>query len=247
MLIVDDRAGSKELIHPLRRLGLDIEAARLDFGDLAWEGRGLKGQTVSIGVEFKHLRELVQALRTERLQGFQLPGMRQTYDHSYLLIEGEWLYDRKGQLLRRKNRRTITLEGQMSVQELLKRKHVLHLCGGLNPITTLTREDTLQEILALYHTWTDVDLDKHKSHLAIYSAPPLIPISDFRGAVKQFPGVGMRMSLAVEKHFKGSLRKAVLAGPDEWADLETVDDEGKRRHFGMKNALKVVAFCKGVS
>lgn len=245
MIFVDDRAGSKELIAPLRALGLEVESTRLDFGDVMFEGRGVKSAPVSVGIEFKQLRELVQALRTERLQGHQLIGMRQAYDHAWLFIEGELLYDAKGRLLRRKGKReTVPLEGSMTVVELLKRMFVLHLCGGLNPWWSQTRQDTLQGLLTLYRTWTDQDLDKHRSHLGIYSAPTLVPVSDFRATVKQFPGVGIRLSKAVEDHF-GSLRKAVNAGVEEWAELTTKDDQGKSRKFGKTAAERVVRFCRG--
>lgn len=245
MLLVDDRAGSKDLIVPLRQMGLEVESTRLPFGDLAWEGRGAKGRPVSIGVEFKQVGELVQSLRSERFQGHQLPGMRREYDHSWLLIEGELLYNKKGQLLRRRGRReTALLPGQMSVGELLKRLFVLHLCGGVNPVLVPTRRDTLQAIEALYRTWTDTDLDKHKSHLGIYAAPPLLPISNTRSVLKQFPEVGMQLSLAAEREFQ-TVQNAANASVEEWAALETIDDTGKPRRLGRKAAERIVLFCKG--
>lgn len=247
MLFIDDRAGSCELVGPLRDLGLPAEKTRLDYGDLAWEGRGTGGQSVLIGVEFKALRELVQALRTERLQGYQMIGMRETYQYSYLLVEGQLHYDRKGLLLARKGGRfkASPMPGQMTVQELLKRKNVLHLCGGLNPIFAATRQDTLQEILALYRTWTDTDLDKHKSHIAAYEAPSLVAISDFRRTVKTFPHIGNRASAMVEAYFNGSLLRACTATVDEWASIETTDDNGKSRRLGIKVAQDIYDYCHG--
>lgn len=248
MILVDPRGGSCELAAPLRKMGVEIDDKyELPFGDLVFEGRGVGGAPVSIGIEFKTLRELISAIRTERLQGYQMRGMRPLFTHSYLFIEGELLYDARGRLLRRTGKRTTKpLPGQMGVNELLKRIHVLHLCGGLNPWWTTSRKDTLQSIVALYHTWTDVDLDKHKSHLAIYEAPPLLPISDFRRSVKTFPGVGMRTSAAVEQYFKGSLQRATAASASEWASIEILDDKGKTRRLGMKTAEQIVAFCRGM-
>lgn len=245
MLLVDNRAGSKELVAPLQKLGLDVEATHLDFGDVAFEGKGRKGKTVTIGIEFKVLPELVTALRTERLQGFQLPGMRDAYDYSYLLVEGELLYDKTGALQQRKRFNPTPLPGRMTVGELLKRKHVLHLCGGLNPIFTMCRRDTLQEILALYRVWTDQALDRHKSHLAIYEAPPLLPISPERRTLKTLPHVGMRASLAVAQHFQNDLGRAFMAGVDEWAGIEIKDDKGKVRRLGLRVAEDIVAYCRG--
>ncbi len=253
MLFVDDRAGSKELAEPLRKLGVPVETTRLDFGDVMWEGRGEGGTPVLIGVEFKQLRELVQALRTERLQGYQMLGMRETYKYSYLLVEGGLHYDKQGRLLTRAYKRSRfnthppLMPGQMSVQELLKRKHVLHLCGGLNPVFTANRSDTLQEIIALYHCWTDQDLDKHKSHIAAYQAPSLIAISDFRRTVKTFPHIGNRASAIVEAYFVGNLARATAASVDEWASLETTDDSGRSRRLGLKVAQDIYDYCHGIT
>jgi ERCC4-type nuclease len=247
MIFVDYRAGSKELIEPLRKLGVEVEKTTLDYGDLMWEGRGEKGAPVLVGVEFKQLRELVQALRSERLQGYQMKGMRDTYKYSYLMVEDPLMYDRGGMLLRRAGRhRLAPMAGQMTVQELLKRKNVLHLCGGLNPIFTQCRKDSLQEILALYRTWTDVDLDKHKSHIAAYEAPSLITISDVRRTLKTLPHIGNRASLAVEQHFGGNLARALNAHLDEWAGIMIVDDKGKQRRLGLKVAQAIVEYCHGV-
>lgn len=250
MLFVDDRAGSCELVEPLRKFGVPVESTRLDYGDVAFEGRGEKGASVLIGVEFKQLRELVQALRTERLQGYQLPGMRDTYQHSYLFIEGELEYDRGGLLLVKKHGarfgRSAPMPGQMTVNELLKRIYVLHLCGGLNPWYTTTRKDTLQSLVALYHCWTDTDLDKHKSHIAAYEAPSIISISSFRRTVKTFPGVGLRSSLAVEMQFSGNLVAAVTASVETWAGILIIDEKGKPRRLGTKVAQSIYDYCHAV-
>jgi ERCC4-type nuclease len=247
VILVDPRAGSEELVTPLRKMGVEIDDThRLPFGDLVWDGRGEKGKSVSIGVEFKKLEELVAALRSERLQGYQMRGMRPVFDHSYLLIEGELLYDRAGALQQRRGKKKLVpLPGQMSVSELFKRVFVLHLCGGLNPIWTVCREDTLQAILALYRTWTDKDLDQHKSHIAMYEAPPLIPISEFRRTVRTLPGIGMRASLAVEEHFKGNLWRASAASVEEWASIAVVGDGGKTKRLGTTVARRIYDFCHG--
>ncbi len=247
MIFVDYRQGSHELVAPLQALGLPVEETTLEFGDVAFEGRGEGGKPVSIGIEFKKLGELVQALRTQRLQGYQLKGMRKAFDYSYLFVEGELLYDTKGGLLRRKGKgRVFTpLAGQMSVAEIWKRIYVLHLRGGLNPVWTVNRGDTLQAISALYHTWVDTDLDAHKSHLGIYNAPSLVPISEFRRAVSAWPSVGYRTSLAIEKQFGGSLKRAVNASVGTWANIQTVDDKGKARKIGMKVALQIHTFLNG--
>lgn len=249
MLLVDNRDGSRELVDSLTARGLPVRSLRMPFGDLAWVGRGLRGCQVSVGVEFKTLQELVGSLRTERLQGHQMIGMRDDFDYSYLLLEGELLYDTQGTLLKRVvyrgQKMLVPLPGQMTVGELLQRLNVLHLCGGLTPILSPSREDSLQIISALYRTWTDKDLDQHRSHLAIYNAPPLIPISEWRATFKTFPRIGMRASKAVAEHFGNSLARATNASVDEWAAIEVVGDNGKPRKLGKAVAREIVAYCEG--
>ena len=247
-LYVDYRAGSHELVEPLRALKLPVEEVELEFGDLAFTGRGEKGTPVEIGVEFKQLSECVTSMRTGRLQGHQLGGMRKAYDHCWLVIEGDMLYDAKGRLQQRRGRRRTErapLAGGMGVGEWLHRLLVLQLCGGLHPWMSRSRADTLRFLSALYRVWTDKDLDQHKSHLGLYVAPTLIPISEFRQAICRWPHIGLRMSKAVEDWCGGSIQTAANASIDRWASLVTTDDRGKTRRLGEKRAAEIVQFLQG--
>jgi ERCC4-type nuclease len=246
MITVDFRQGSHDLVEPLRRTGIEVYETEtpdeMPFGDIAFEGRGEKGKRVQVGIEFKKIEELVGSLRTGRLQGHQAPGMQDAYDFRYLLIEGELLYDKRGRLLRRVGKRDFRpMGGGMGVGEFLKRLFVLHLRWGLNPLWARTRRDSLMLIEMLYRTWTDQDLDEHKSHLGIYQPPHIVPLSPFRQTVSSasFPGISIRKSLAVEKAFKGSLRRAVNAPTEEWAEIEVLDKKGAKKRLGTKIAAKI--------
>lgn len=245
MLLVDYREGSHDLVAPLQRMGLEVEETTLAFGDISFVGRGHKGKAVSIGIEFKKLGEYVGSLRSNRLCGHQLIGMRDTYDYSYLLIEGELLYDHKGALQRRAGKRKLKLlPGSMGVSEFNKRTIGLHLDGGLNPWQTQNRTDTLKWVEALYRSWTDKDRDQHGGHLAIYQAPTLIPVSKTREAFNAWDHIGFTISKAVEEKF-GCVRKAANASVEEWAAITTTDRKGGKRKLGMKDAFKIVAFLNG--
>ncbi len=252
MLLVDNRDGSSDLVEPLRQRGLPVRDMRLPYGDLAWVGKGAKGISLSIGVEFKKLAELVASLRSERLQGYQMIGMRDDFDISYILVEGRIQYDHQGTLLHRVKDKSeplgwklVPMPGRMGVNELFQRLNVLHLCGGLTPILSPCREDTLQIVSALYRTWTDKALDEHRSHIAAYNAPPLIPISDWRFTLKTFPKIGMRASKAVAEHFGNNLARATNATVEEWAAIEVIGDNGKPRKLGRIAAKEIVAYCHG--
>jgi len=228
-LLVDERVGSRELCEPLQKLGLPAELTHLEFGDLAFEGRGEAGKLVSIGVELKNMRDLISSIRTDRLPGHQLPGLQRTYDFRWLLIEGLWRSDRKGLLQVESHGRWKKVQGRMTVSELNKRVLVMLLRGGLVPWYTTTRHQTLEWLRDLYRTWTDVDLDKHQSHLAIYTPLTIRPISTFRQVISGLPGIGFKTSLVVEKHFK-TLARAMLASQQEWQDIEGI---------GPKTALQI--------
>ena len=238
MIAVDYREGSKDLIEPLQALGLDAIETDLPFGDLAFTGRGNNDKPVEIGIEFKTLNELVQALRSGRLQGHQVVGMSQAFDYRYLVVEGELIVDRQGKLLRRAGRRFFKPLG-MSVDELFKRLHVLQLRAGLMWTILDSRRLVLDYIRTLYRTWTDKALDEHESHIAIYNPLDLEGVSQFRRTVSTLPGVGLKVSSAVEETFGGSLRKAFTSGPTQWGEIVTLDSNGKTRKLGHKIAERI--------
>jgi ERCC4-type nuclease len=245
MLLVDPRDGSKELFTPLQAAGLPVELVTID-ADLAFIGKGYEGKSVDVGVEFKTLNECVAAMRTERLQGVQAPRMVDVYDYRYLLVEGELLFNKTGQLMRRAGKRTLRpLAGSMTLGEFLKRIHVLFLCSGMVFIHSHSRRETIRHIEALYRVWTDTNLDEHKSHLGVYSPPTPVPINEFRRAVMQWPGIGFRTSLAVEQKFNKSIRRASLATVQDWASITTTDERGRGRRFGEKAAQRIVTFLEG--
>ena len=246
MIYVDYREGSSKLVAPLRKAGLPAEEVTLEFGDLYFEGKGPEGP-VAVGIEYKQLRECVGSLRTERLQGLQLPRMNDGYDFKYLLLEGELLWNPKsGALLRRAGKKNFKpMPGSMTVGELLKRLNVMHLRSGLNWHRTMNQRETLKYVETLYRVWTDMDLDQHTSHVGVYNPPTPRPVSKFRQAVMRWPGVGYRTSLAIEERFGGSVRRASGGTVEEYAGLTTVDDKGKSRRFGEPAAQTLVNFLEG--
>jgi hypothetical protein len=214
-------------------------------------GRGEKGVPVDIGIEHKTVSDVVQSLRNNRLGDVQLQAMRGSEDGSeprfkycWLVIEGDLIYDGQGGLQRRSGRNTYKPLG-MTMTEMFKRLTTLHLCGGLNWLHFRTRHEVVMWVDAVYHAFTDKDLDKHKSHLGIYEGPQIGPQSLFRRVMRQLPGVGNTVAQAAEKKFisrvtsKPSIQRAVSASASEWAALETTDDKGKTRKFGPLKAEKL--------
>jgi ERCC4-type nuclease len=245
VIFVDSRAGSNELIDPLTAAGLPVEVTTLDFGDVMFLGRGEQGAQLMVGVEHKKLPDLVQSLGDDRLAGYQLPGLIDTYDRPYLLIEGEWDADNSGRVVAASKVRGMSrpVKGAPPAIELLKRVLTLETRGGLRIYWSPNQRATVRYLTALYRFWTDKDLDHHKSHLAIH-APDLDasiknPVSDFQRVVAMVPGIGFQTSVAVDKTFGSSFRRMMLATETDWAAIEV-----NGRKLGKNKAKKIMEALK---
>lgn len=233
-MLVDERIGSKELLPALKRFGVPVDLAHLDYGDFCFEGRGEKGTTLSIGVERKTTKDLVGSFRSGRFQGHQLAGLLQSYDRAWLLIEGIWRHDDQGRLCRPiGNGRWAPISTGLRpvmARDLIKQVLTVSLRGGLHVWQTGTERDTVMFLSALYHFWSDKDLDEHKSHLAFHQTdidkgmmamiagsgvPPAVLIA------KELPGIGMKKAWKVAKHF-GTPEQMAVASVHEWTTIEGI-------------------------
>lgn len=242
MILVDPRAGSNELVHPLRAAGLPVEEHTLEFGDVAFLGRGENGTGVYVCVEHKKLPDLVQSLNSDRLVGHQLTGMLGVYDRCYLVVEGDWSVDNTGRIIvpnRKFRSRWELLKGAPAASVLEQRVMTLETRGGLRIRWTRNQEETIRYVCALYRFWCDRDLDAHRSHLAIH-APDLdrallVPVSDERRVYASFPDISYTRSAAVERHF-ATVWDAANALEPEWAKVDGI---------GKTLASKIVKFLRG--
>ena len=93
VLRVDDRAGSKDLIPYLRKLGLETRLERLVAGDV--EIIGIDGTVVL--VEHKQWSDVLACVRSGRFAE-QLRGMKREAHVNWLLIEGRLRVEASGAL-----------------------------------------------------------------------------------------------------------------------------------------------------
>ena len=248
LLLVDYRDGSKQLAPALERLGLPVfrndegGLPTIEFGDLAFIGRGPDDKPLDIGVEFKQVGEMASSFRSDRFAGFQLPGMLHAYDHSWLVIEGEWQADHDGYLVvKGKFGRWVQAHGRITAAEFEKRLLVLGLQHGVYVWPTRARSDTLRFLATLYRAWTDKAVDEHRSTDVVYHKPlvSLRPVTRFCETVTTFPNVGLTVARAAEKVF-GTIRAAVNASEAQWAAITTTDRNGKNRRVGTSDARSIV-------
>lgn len=258
MILVDTSTGSNELVEPLEKLGLPVKAKKMDFGDLVFYGRGVDGEPLKIGIEYKKLGELCQSLMSKRFQGHQLLGLTKGFDRRYLLIEGDWHHTDKGVVIQYRGKQMRPVPGAPSAVVLEQELLNIATRGGCVVVQRSTRRDCLRWVLATYRYWTDKDLDEHKSHLAMY-APDLdrgllTPPTDFRKAMTVLlPNIGYAISKTLEDAVGGTdtsrrvkLHRTLALTLEQWARLETVDRKGGKKRLGAARAQQIMeAFNDG--
>lgn len=254
MIAVDSRAGSKDLIKPLLAAGMPVSSETLLYGDLAFEGRGPDSTTLSVGIEFKMLGDMIASIRSGRFTGpreagtlGQLHGMVASYDHAWLMVEGYWRTDDRGRIVAYQGPKKgwTPVPGGMGGAELDKHLLTFEVCAGIHVWRTTSRADTIRAIASLYRWHSDSAIDRHTSHLAPHRPQTLTPLSPFRAAVMAWPGVGLQASLAAELQFGASVTTAAMAMRQEWAELQMPDPSGKPRRFGEAKAEKLMRFLRG--
>jgi hypothetical protein len=166
VILVDHAVGSVELIDPLCKMGLPAEKIVQPFGDVAFEGRGDGGKSVMVGIELKTVGDLIGSLRTNRIND-QVRGLVETYDHRWLVIEGEWRVEAKtGLVLTQGSRGTWkAAHGKMTIGELENRITTLGDDGGPTCPSHFYSSRYSAFYCCLYRWWTDRALDTHSSHL----------------------------------------------------------------------------------
>ncbi len=236
MLLLDERIGSKDLIRPLLLAGVPAELAHLDFADLAFVGRGLNDEPLTIGIELKRIRrgehghtDLIQSLQSDRFAGHQLVGM-QAYDRAWLVTEGIWRASEAGTIeLYEYGKWEPLMNGRhyIMMRDVESRLMTLLVRGGFHYQHCPRREDFVRFISVLYHWWTNKALDEHRSHQAIYIAPPdramMVEPSETLKMMSCLPAVGWDRAQKLEGKF-GSIAKLVHASPKS---IQTVEGIGK--------------------
>jgi hypothetical protein len=213
-VLIDDRAGSKELITlpPLSDCG---ELCRLSSADCCFTGNGPDGTTIAVGVEVKSILDLIQSMNTGRLQATQVPTMLAEYDHVWFLHYREYTCGRSGELLLSEGRDWRPhyfgdkpmmygyLEGFLIGLELM----------GVHVKRVASKEEAAWWIGVLAR-WYDRKWDAHKSFKVFDNSRQLALPAHLRDDpasqrilarakfAAQFKGVGYGRAMAVARHFK---------------------------------------------
>ncbi len=237
-LLIDDRAGSRELIAPLRVMGVPVEETRLAYGD-AQLVVDSQGGPLLVGVEYKKLPDLLACVRSGRFAD-QLRGMRDSYAVNWLLIEGEVSHFTPKEPLRYKvdGRKWREADARLSYTEMATWVMTMSAKAGVLVWQTPTQEASVVWLRGLHLWCTSRDWEEHRADSAWYSAPlpslvgepPLV-----QRVAAQLPGVGITRSIEVAKRF-ATVKELACALPSEWVKIPGI---------GKGTAAKIVKAVNG--
>lgn len=209
-MLVDPRVGSGDLLKPLQLFGVPAELAptNMEAGDCAFIGRGVNDEQVFVGVELKRTSDVVSCLYSGRYTAEQVPKLQRLYGHQvWLITEGLWRAGKGG----------VLEEFHWSTSEwrpvMIGMRGIIYrdletwllsqtLKGGFHYKHCNTKHDTIRFLSVLYHWWTDKSLEEHRSHQAIYIAPPhrvpMIEASPFAKMASCLPKIGWEKAHRLE-------------------------------------------------
>lgn len=233
LIEVDSREGSRELIPLLTAYssgkGVQIKSTTLEFADFAFNGKGPHGKC-RVGIERKRLQDLINSMRTGRLSGHQLPGLLESYDYIWLLVEGIFRGNPETGILEEakyKSWRPVSI-GKTRFM-LAEVENFLTSIAVQTPVkikTCDTIHSTALAILNMY-SWWNKDWRAHKSCKVIYDPFParalMLKPSIVQKVANQLPGVGWEKSGAVDTYFD-SVFDMCTATPQDWQRLPGIGD-----------------------
>ncbi len=225
---VDPRIGSGDLYDYLIGMGVPAQVKQLDFGDVAWTGQGPYERPVPVGVEVKTVEDVLSCIVSKRFAGHQLPGLLETYERRYLLVQGVWTTDSKGSLLIQKPGRgglapADVAERTWKFSQLVGWLHTMEM-AGMQVAYARDRVGVAGTIAVWWHWWHE-PWRAHTSHQAVY-LPELRsdPLTAYTATRKMkvasilADGVGFERAQAASSHF-ASIHAMVNAEPAEWMQV----------------------------
>lgn len=228
-LVLDDREDTT-LRRCLSIYDLAIEITHLDFGDCCFEGSGPGNKPVMIGIERKRLSDLITSMTSRRLSGHQLRGMAETYDYTYLLIEGLWRPDRAGgiEVFEGHWKPLYSARRGVNFRQVDSYLSSLEVLGRVIVLRSNTQTETAAIYASRYHWWQK-PFESHHSHDQIYATDPtanpsrgkVSMLSHTPGLVEkvaaQLPGIDRR-AWEVGKRFK-TVAELVSATERDWRSI----------------------------
>jgi ERCC4-type nuclease len=193
-----------------------------------------------IGVERKRLSDMLSSIRTGRFSGEQLPKLIDTYEHSYLIVEGVYRCNyADGALEQPWGNGWHPVRLSRTAPPIVS----LELYAFLNTIATLTptrvlhshcEKDTVEQVVGLQRWWGK-PWDKHHGHVALHSTPDQVLLGKagtVRRVAATLNGVGWEKSGAISDRFK-TVEEMVMATVKDWEKLPGFGKVMARKVWGQ--------------
>jgi ERCC4-type nuclease len=224
-------------VEPLRKLGVVVEETILPAGDAEIVGIGPSGRPVLVGCEYKSIEDVAACVRNGRFAD-QLRKMRDSFEVSWLLIEGRLRGDRKGIAVKR-GEKWFTLPGLITYQEIVSWTMTMCQRGGVLLWRTESKLESAAWLRSLELWWTAKDWEEHRAHMDWYTPP--IESNPFEGRpglarrwANELPGVGDGKSRLISARFRSG-RALANASVEELTQVEGV---GKKLANAIVKAVK---------
>lgn len=230
MILIDDRAGSKELIRyaPLSNPSIaclcQLGNGSSSSADVCFTGKGPEGN-ISIGIEYKSLSDLLTSIHSGRLQSTQFQAMSEEYDICVLLYYGQYRCGSDGYLeIMDRSWHRYTYIGNKPIPFGYLESALISMSRvGIWVKHLSTPSDCAQWIGVMYRSWQK-EYDSHKFFRTFdkssSKSPALMPgfdpsLKQKLAFAKEFPGMGFERALAAAKYFP-SAWDMFNATVDDW-------------------------------
>ena len=222
-ITLDDRVGSRH--YSLYLPGCTV--ARLDSGDAAWLAHDGK----LVGAEIKTIGDAVNCMYSGRLADAQIPLMRETYDFSYLIVEGIWRADPQSGILQRYKGElgkwgswydVVTGQKRLLYSAFANWLETLSQWGGVSLRSAPDPPATASLLRSLCNWW---QRSHHQSFEVLHSnngdSASLARPTVLRRIASQLPHIGWERSRAVVEKFR-SVEAMVQASTEDWCEIKGI-------------------------
>lgn len=239
MILVDNRAGSKELfsLFPRGRAKL----TRLEYGDFAFTGNGPDGVPWLVGIERKTIGDLVSCIGSGRMSGNQLEGLVNAYNTVYVVVEGMFRAGDTGvlEVWGRGQWRQWDRGRLFMLRDVHLFLHTLENVVGLKTWRTRTKVETVEWISSLYQWWTVKEWDEHHAHQQPHTSlsPDLAPHSLVRRVAAQLKGVGWGRAKAIDQAVMNVSQMCGMS-EGEWESIEGIGEGLSKSIVGELRGIK---------
>lgn len=228
MITLDNRVGSRELLKHFPKGNAQL--GHLEYGDASFVGNGAEGVPYTIGVERKKIPDLLNCITSGRLSGHQLIGMLNTYNVSYLVVEGEHRPNPFSGLLEvQKRGRWVPMDlgsRRFMARDMWAFLSTLEIVTGIHTWHTCTEKETAQWIGALHYWWTNKEYEEHRGHLQAHTQNQveLVKHTLVRRVAATLKGVGWGRAKTIDGVF-GSVAEMVDASIETWGSIEGIGEK----------------------